>query len=39
MKAAAVMISVGPMIEPFRRQIARPIVPRFISSSADGPLY
>jgi len=35
------MISVGPIIEPFLRQIARAIVPRFISSSADaaGPLY
>src|SRR5437899_6004332 len=40
-KAAAVMISVGPIIEPFLHQIARAIVPRFISSSAEaaGPLY
>src|SRR5438477_2796204 len=41
MNAAAVMISVGPIIEPLLRQIARAIVPRFISSSAEaaGPLY
>ena len=41
MKAAAAMISVGPMIERLLRQIARAIAPRLISlvAEAGAPSY